>query len=79
MNSKYLEEKIKKFLFLFIILVSFFITKVWVSHTDHLKILLGGYAEQLTSSNLKSWNYGTLSQRLNLGLWKSILERSFLT
>ena len=57
------RKRIKKsFVFLFIILVSFLITKIWVSHTDNLKILLGGYAEQLTSSNLKSWNYDFISE-----------------
>jgi hypothetical protein len=45
----------------------------WVRHSDALK-LLNPYASFLTSADLRSWNFGTLAQRLSPGFWSTLYE-----
>jgi hypothetical protein len=48
---------------------------IWVSHTDAIRAqnLIGA---GLTSNALRSWNFGTLAQRLDPTTWKILLDRS---
>lgn len=48
---------------------------VWTIYADHIKSQ-SVYTEFLTSSNLSSWNYGTLQQRLEFSNWLNIVDHS---
>ena len=44
------------------------LTFLWTNHADSIK-LSNPFTVFLTSKNLKDWNYGTISQKLNLKYW----------
>lgn len=44
----------------------------WILHSDSVKSL-NIYGQYLTSESLRSWNYGTLDQRLSLGSYNRVL------
>lgn len=48
---------------------------VWVGHTDAVK-QLNPIGEPLTSAALRSWNYGTLAQRLDPLTWLTLADRT---
>ena len=45
---------------------------IWTLYTDHIKVL-NALGEQLTSSALTKWNWGTLSQRLSPPFYNDVL------
>lgn len=49
-------------------------TRVWTTHANSTKAS-NPATQWLTEENLKTWNYGTLSQRFNWGNWLAILDR----
>lgn len=52
---------------------------LWVDATDKIK-LLSPLGSQLTSAALSQWNWGSVSQKLSLGVWyKLVWERSLVT
>jgi hypothetical protein len=48
----------------------------WVIYSDHLKAL-NPYGEILTSDSLRTFNFGTLPQRLSLPFWQTVGYNSF--
>lgn len=66
------------FILIIALLVPVIITALWTHYTDVVKgqNLLGA---QLTSDALREWNFGPLEQRLDPGVWKTILwDRVFV-
>lgn len=49
---------------------------IWVKYTDMVKIQVG--QDWLVSSALKSWNYGTMEQKLSYENWGVIINRIYL-
>lgn len=47
----------------------------WVTYSDAVKEL-NPYAAFLTSSNLKTWNFGSIEQKLSIDVWNRIFEHA---
>jgi len=57
--------------------ISFLLLLAWLHHADSLKSL-NDFAIELTSNNLRAWNYGELTQRFSFSLWvKTLVFRVF--
>jgi 4-amino-4-deoxy-L-arabinose transferase-like glycosyltransferase len=57
-----------------LILVPLMAAALWTRHADAIKAA-SPTTEWLTSDALRSWNFGTVSQRVDSDVWKSIGER----
>jgi hypothetical protein len=55
-------------------IIPFVIGLLWVKYTDFIKSQ-SEYTQWLISSHLKSWNYGSLSQKLDFNTWNAIFNR----
>jgi len=53
-------------------IISLFFLTAWTAHADAVKAH-GFLTTVLTSQGLHDWNYGTLRQKLDLGLWREIV------
>jgi hypothetical protein len=70
LNLKYI------FYGLTVFLIPVIAIKVWTDFADHLKSL-NEYAYSFTSStNLGSWNFGTMEQKTSFDTWKNIFQMS---
>ena len=58
--------------------VAFVLLYSWTHHADALK-LLNPIGSRLTSSALRSWNFGQASQRIQAELWQVVLLQRMLT
>ncbi len=58
-----------------VIAVPFALGLAWTAYADGVKAASPA-TDWLTSRNLVTWNFGTLAQRLDVGVWQWILERA---
>ncbi len=49
----------------------------WVHHTDKVK-MANAITSRLTSAGLKRWNFGTISQKIDVSAWFQYLQRTFV-
>jgi hypothetical protein len=60
---------------IFFFILPYLVSKSWIDFADYQKAL-NPMADFLTSASLKSWNFGTISQKLSFGKWGGYLYRT---